>query len=457
MMTLAQAARAMGGELHGTDGAFSGVSTDSRALARGELFVALRGERFDGHAFVPQAARAGAAGVVIARDSAPPADCPCIVVADPLIALGRLAQHWRRQFAIPVVALTGSNGKTTVKEMLAAMLRAASAEAAVLATEGNLNNHIGLPLMLLRLRAGHRYGVFEMGMNHAGEIRYLSGLAEPDVALVNNIGRAHIEFLGSEEAIARAKGEIFEGLKPDGTAVINADDRFAPLLRELAGARPRVEFGLEQPAPVTGRCTLRLLDSEIRLTTPLGEAAATVPAPGLHNVRNALAAAAAATALGITPATIAAGLAGFRGAKGRLQKREGLAGAAILDDTYNANPDSVRAAIAVLAALPGRRVLVLGDMGELGPGGEGLHAQAGEYARSAGIDVLYTLGELAAHAARAFGRGARHFQRIEDLLAAVESALAPDVTVLVKGSRFMQMERVVKGIERGAAATAGGG
>jgi UDP-N-acetylmuramoyl-tripeptide--D-alanyl-D-alanine ligase len=274
---------------------------------------------------------------------------------------------------------------------------------------------------------------------------------------VNNVGRAHIEFLGSEDAIARAKGEIFEALRSDGTAVINADDRHAPLMRELAGAHRRVEFGLEQPAPVTGRCTLRLLESEIRLTTPLGEADAVVPVPGLHNVRNALAAAAAATALGIGPAAIAAGLAGFRGVEGRLQRKVGLAGATVLDDTYNANPDSVRAAIAVLAALPGRRILVLGDMGELGAGAEAYHVQAGEYARAAGVDALYTLGELAAHAARAFGRGARHCPRIEELLAEAGRALAPDVTVLVKGSRFMQMERVVRGFEQPAGAPAGEG
>jgi UDP-N-acetylmuramoyl-tripeptide--D-alanyl-D-alanine ligase len=281
-------------------------------------------------------------------------------------------------------------------------------------------------------------------MNHAGEIRYLTRLAAPDVALINNAGPAHLEFFGSVEAIARAKGEIFEGLQPGGTAVINADDRHAGLWRALAGDRRIVEFGIERPAAVTARYALRYLESEIVVRTPHGEAQAVLKAPGLHNVRNALAASAAATALEVPAPAIARGLAGYAGFKGRLQKRAALHGATLLDDTYNANPESVRAAVAVLAQAPGGKLLVLGDMGELGAGGAQMHADIGVLAREAGIGRLFALGELAAHAARAFGAGGRHFTRIEDLLAELENALAPGATVLVKGSRFMQMERVVK-------------
>jgi UDP-N-acetylmuramoyl-tripeptide--D-alanyl-D-alanine ligase len=321
-------------------------------------------------------------------------------------------------------------------------------ESAVLATRGNLNNHIGVPLTLLGLRREHRYAVLEMGMNHAGEISYITRLAEPDVALITNAGLAHIEFLGSSEAIARAKGEIFEGLKADGVAVINADERYAPLWRELAAGRKQLEFGLEASAAVSASYRLRALDSEIILRTPLGEASTVVPAPGLHNISNALAASAAASALQVPMAVVAAGLARFPGVKGRLQRKTGLQGATLIDDSYNANPDSARAAIAVLARMPGTKLLVLGDMGELGAQAAALHAEVGAFARASGIDRLMTLGELSAQASQAFGAGARHFPRIEELLAEIENALAPGVTVLVKGSRFMRMERVVKSFER---------
>jgi UDP-N-acetylmuramoyl-tripeptide--D-alanyl-D-alanine ligase len=291
-----------------------------------------------------------------------------------------------------------------------------------------------------------------MGMNHAGEIRYLTRLAAPDVALINNAGPAHLEFFGSVEAIARAKGEIFEGLPPGGTAVINADDRHAGLWRNLAGDRRIVEFGLSSPAAVSARYALRYLESEIVVHTPHGEAQAVLKAPGLHNVRNALAASAAATALEVPAPAIARGLAGYAGVKGRLQRKAARNGATLIDDTYNANPESVRAAAGVLAQASGRKILVLGDMGELGAGAPQMHAEVGALARESGIDRLLTLGELAEHAARAFGAGGRHFTRIEDLLAEVESALAPGVTVLVKGSRFMQMERVVKAFATGDSA-----
>ena len=452
MMAISEAARMLGARTLGADIIFESVSIDSRTLQPGDLFVAIRGERFDGHRFLANAARSGAVAAMVDEKAAGAEGVvdilPLVVVPDTRKALGRLAAHWRAKFTLPLVALTGSSGKTTVKEMLASILRGESqsgcAGSRVLSTRGNLNNDIGMPLMLLELTPEHCFAVIEMGMNHAGEIRYLTQLAGPDVALVTNAGHAHLEFLGSREAIARAKGEIFDGLKPGGTAVINADDRFAPMWRKAAAGKRVIEFGLKPEAAVSARYTLHHLESEIVVTTPLGEAPATLKAPGLHNVRNALAAAAAAVALDIAPAVIAAGLSRYTGIKGRLQQRAAINGAVLIDDTYNANPESVRAAISVLARAPGRRMLVLGDMGELGPDAERLHSEIGEAARVAGVELLLTLGELSAHAAKAFGSGARHFARIEDLLAEIENTLAPQVTVLVKGSRFMQMERVVK-------------
>ncbi len=462
LMCLSEAARAIRAELRGEDREFDAVSTDTRALTRRALFVALRGNRYDGHDFLARAADAGAAAAMVQdqgsriKDQGLSERLPLLLVEDTRLALGALAAYWRGKFNLPLVALTGSNGKTTVKEMLASILREACAaqfsspdpQSPVHATRGNLNNDIGVPLTLLELRAFHRYSVIEMGMNHAGEIRYLARLAAPDVALVNNAGPAHYEFFGSVEAIARAKGEIFEALKPGGTAVINADDRHAGLWRSLAGDRRVVEFGIEHPATVSARYQLRYLESEIVVRTPLGEAQAVLKAPGLHNVRNALAASAAAAALEVPAPAIARGLQRFAGIKGRLQKKAALRGATLIDDTYNANPESTRAAIAVLAQAPGKTLLVLGDMGELGPSAAEMHADIGRFARRSHVGRLLTLGELSAHAARDFGPGASHFTRVEELLAEVESALAPDVTVLVKGSRFMEMERVVQPLEK---------
>jgi UDP-N-acetylmuramoyl-tripeptide--D-alanyl-D-alanine ligase len=285
-----------------------------------------------------------------------------------------------------------------------------------------------------------------MGMNHAGEIRYLTGLAKPDVVLVTNAGRAHIEYLGSEEAIARAKGEILEAAPQDAGAVINADDTYAPLWRGLAAGRRTIDFGLDKPAAVTGTYELRDFDSEIVLKTPLGEASVTLPAPGVHNVRNALAATAAAVALDVPLADIAKGLARYAGIKGRLQRKRAAGGAVVVDDTYNANPESVRAAIDVLAQSRGTRVLVFGDMGELGADARRLHEEVGAYAGRARLERVLTHGENAALAARAFGGGAQHYGNIEDLIRDLRAALGADVTVLVKGSRFMRMERVVDAI-----------
>ncbi len=448
MLSLSAAAKALNAEMSGADVTFTSVTSDSRTATAGSLFVALRGERFDGHDFVTQVKQQGAVAALVERTDEAWGDFPLLRVADTCLALGALAAFWRSRFSIPVVGLTGSSGKTTVKEMIAAILRAEVGDAEqVLATQGNLNNAIGMPLTLLELRDTHRYAVIEMGMNHPGEISYLTRISRPDVALITNAQAAHLEGLGSVEAVAHAKGEIFEGLATNGSAIINADDDYADLWQELAKGHRILRFGTRQPADLTAAYRLQPFGSEIEMTTPQGACSLNLPVPGEHNVRNALAAAAVAVALGVSNAVIARGLTLAASVKGRLQKKAGLHGATLIDDTYNANPGSVRAALAVLAGLPGKKALVLGDMGELGEGARALHAEIGAAAKAAGIDRLFTLGDLSAAAAEAFGPGGRHFEYIEDLLHEVENQLAPDVTVLVKGSRFMQMERVVKSFE----------
>lgn len=453
MMQLSAAAQALACSQRGADVVFDSVGTDTRNLQRGTLFVALRGERFDGHDFVRQALAGGAAAVMVdeqyaAQDSGVVEVAPMLVVGDTKLGLGKLAAVWRKQFDIPLIAITGSNGKTTVKEMLAAILRAQAGDAeAVLATQGNLNNDIGMPLMLLRLRATHRYAVIEMGMNHLGEIDYLTHLAHPTVALVNNAQAAHIGELGGIENIARAKGEIYGGLKEHGKALINADDAFAPMWRALNYGREIIDFGLTQPAQVSGHYELLPEGAQLAIKFPHAELTTRLQVSGAHNVSNALAASAAAYAVGATTEAIAKGLSEFQGVKGRLQFKQALHGAVLIDDSYNANPDSVRAAIDVLAQKDGEKILVLGDMGELGEDGAQMHADIGRYAKVRGIHALYCLGDLSQQAVQAFGGQAWHYERIQELLADVENRLAPGVTVLVKGSRFMQMERVVKSFE----------
>ena len=455
-MLLSQVAQVLGARLIGEDMRFAAVSSDSRKIQPGDLFIALRGENFDGYEFVAQAAQSGAVASLVNADSyeahptVPSPQSSVLVVADTRLALGQLAAYWRKQFDIPLVAITGSNGKTTVKEMLASILRtAAGREDGVLATKGNFNNDIGMPLTLLQLNAQHRYAVIEMGMNHPGEIDYLTHIASPDVALITNASGAHLEGLGSVEAVARAKGEIFAGLKPHGTAAINADDDYAPLWRSLAGSHTLLEFGLGRQADVSGQWQPLDAGLHLDIQTPSGNFSADLQVPGAHNARNALAATAVAVALNVPLETIAAGLEKFSGVAGRLQRKAARHGAALIDDTYNANPASMRAAISVLAQASGKRVLVLGDMGELGDNAAALHAGIGSEARRAGIEKLYALGALSGNAVREFGSGARHFECIEDLQDALEQELDADTTVLVKGSRFMKMEHVVQYLESG--------
>ena len=446
MMSLSQAAFMLGVEHHNEDVTFTSVGADSRNIVPGRLFIALRGRHFDAHQYIPAAREAGAVAVIADDEGAAhvPADMPLIVVNNTRKALTQLAYGWRSRFTIPVVALTGSSGKTSVKEMLASILNEI-APGAVHATRGNLNNDIGVPLTLLELRDTHKIAVIELGMNHAGEISALTQLTRPDIAVVNNAGRAHIENLGSEAAIARAKGEIFEGMErlgQNGTAVINADDQYAELWLKLSNKNKQLRFGLRN-ADISARYQLRAEETQLTLLTPLGEAETTLHAPGLHNVRNALAATAAAVALDVPLADIARGLAHYAGYKGRLQKRLGIHGATLIDDTYNANPESVHAAIDVLARIPGERVLVLGDMGELGEHAGPAHRELGDHARAVGIAKVYTLGQSSALTTEAFGAGATHYADIEALVAGVSAELSPQTTVLVKGSRFMKMERVI--------------
>ena len=447
-MTLARAAAELGGAVRGTDVRFYDVCTDSRTMKKGDLFIALRGERYDGHDFVGQAAAAGAvAALVDHRHVTAATDLPLAVVADTTIALGALAAHWRRQFHIPLIAVVGSNGKTTVKEMIAACLRAHFGDAAVLATRGNLNNHIGLPLTLLALRETHRVAVVEIGMNHPGETAKLAAIAAPTIAVINNAQREHQEFMRSVADVAVEHASLISALPEDGVAVINADDAHSGVWRAAAGARRVRDFGLQHSRAVRAQYRMQAASAHLDVTTPEESVAFSLPLAGEHNARNALAAIAAATAAGASLAACARALARFVAVNGRLQIKTGHHGAMLIDDTYNANPDSVLAAIDVLARAPGRKLLVLGDMGEVGTQGAAFHEEVGVYAREAGIDGLYALGELAAVTAHAFGTGARHYPRIEDLLADVGGALGPQTAVLVKGSRFMQMERVVRSIE----------
>jgi UDP-N-acetylmuramoyl-tripeptide--D-alanyl-D-alanine ligase len=439
MMSLAEAAAAMQGRLAGADASFHGVSTDTRSLRAGELFVAIRGARYDGHEFLSMARDKGAAGALVDERHGASAPLAAITVEDTRRALGRLGRHWRGRHAPVLVGIAGANGKTTTKEMLASILRAHAGEAAVLATHGNLNTDIGVPMTLLQLRAAHRWCAIELGMNHPGEIAWLASLAQPTIAVVTNAQREHMEFMKSVQASAEENADVYRALPPQGTAVVNADDACAGIFRAAAGGRRIVDFALEKPAAVTGRCTPGRLGSELLVRTPVGEARATLAIAGLHNARNALAAAACAHAAGIAPAVIGRGLEAFRPYDGRLQVKRTAAGATLIDDSYNANPDSVRAAIDVLAAQPAPTVLVLGDMGEVGEAGPAFHREVGGYARERGIGALYALGEASREAVRAFGAGARHFATAEDLV----RALPREATLLVKGSRFMRMERVV--------------
>jgi len=449
--TLAAFASACGGRLAGADRSFTGVSTDTRTLVAGDLFVALRGPRFNGGEFVGAAHAAGAAGALVsAAEQVPLAQ---IVVPDTLAALTSAAVRWRGAFDQPLIGVAGSNGKTTVKEMIAAILGQAGA---VLATRGNLNNHIGVPVTLMRLEPAHRFAVIEMGANHAGEVAALVRIARPTIGLITNAGAEHLEGFGSLEGVARAEGETLEGLEPGATAIINADDQFAALWRGLTRARV-VTFGAVQPADFAAEGVRTDIGAggfvtRFELVCPSGRRPIELRLAGRHNVVNALGAAAAAVSAGATLDHVAAGLATMRAVQGRLQFKVGRSGAWIVDDSYNANPSSMRAGIDVLADLPGRRWLVMGDMAELGEFAAASHAEIGAYARERGIERLFATGKLAALAAESFGHGAQWYPDTESLAQALDVAVTSDVRLLVKGSRVNRLERVVDAL---AAVTSG--
>ncbi len=449
MMDTAAAAHAVAGRLAGERVPFTRVITDSRQLEPGDLFVALKGEHFDGHDFVANALAQGAAAAMVDEARAGSLAGNLVVVRDSLAALGALAADWRRRFPIPVIVVVGSNGKTTVKEMLASILRAHFGEAHVLATRGNLNNAIGMPLTLLRLRAEHRVAAIEIGMNHRGETAELAPIAQPTVALVNNAQREHQEFMGSVADVAVEHAAAIRALTPGGIAVLNADDAHIVVWREAVAQRPGVsaiEFALDHPAAVRGAAHAGEQTS-VELTTPAGRATVRLAIAGVHNAANAIAATAAALAVGASLTAVVRGLESFRPVAGRLVALRGAGGTAVIDDTYNANPDSVRAAIDVLAAHKAPRWLVLGDMGEVGAQGPQFHREVGAYARAAGIERLYGAGTLMAEAVAAFGEGGTHIESVDDAVlrvaADLRAARAGRTTVLVKGSRFMRMERVV--------------
>jgi UDP-N-acetylmuramoyl-tripeptide--D-alanyl-D-alanine ligase len=417
MMTwsLSEMARLGQGQLVGADGEFRSVSTDTRSLQSGALFVALSGPNFDGHDFVAAAAERGAAAALVQRPLT--VAVPQVVVDDPLQALSTFARQWRRQFQIPVI------------------------------TRGNLNNHIGVPLMLMELRATHRFAVIEMGANHAGEIAHLASIAEPGIGIVTNAGAAHLEGFGSLQGVANGKGEMFRALPADGVAVINADDAFANQWLENRASDRTLTFGFEQRADFMAHKVQASSDAQgfkidFDLVTPMGTQAATLHLAGLHNLRNALGAAAVANAAGASLQEIVSGLAAMRPVGGRLELKPALNGAFLVDDSYNANPSSLKAGLDALQSFGGARWLVLGDMMELGDSSDELHAEVGRYAKQAGIQRLLAIGPRSHFAVEAFGRGAQWFADIDALIGEARSTLAPGIAVLIKGSRANRLERV---------------
>ena len=457
MLSLAELAAAIpGSRLFGAGATrIDSVSTDSRSAPAGCVFFALRGDRFDAHDFVADVVARGARAVVVERRLQ--TDVAQVVVADTRRALGYAAAAWRRRFDLPLVAVAGSNGKTTVTQMIAAILAEAYGADRRLATRGNLNNEIGVPLMLFDLSARHRAAVLELGMNHPGEIAWLAQIVRATVALVNNAQREHQEFMGSVEATARENGAVIEALAPAGVAIFPADDGCAGIWREFAGTRRVLDFARDGAAAITAEFELRGEASRLSIALPAGVIEVDLHVPGEHNVHNALAATAAAHALDVPLAAIRRGLEGFGAVAGRGVTNRLRSGALLIDDTYNANPDSVRAAIDLLAHAAAPRVLVLGDMGEVGTRGPAFHREIGAYARERGIDVLLCLGDATRESAAAFGGGSTHCADIDALIAAARAAATPGATLLVKGSRFMRMERVVDALRNGAgAATAAG-
>ncbi len=461
-LSLAQVASVLNVDLIGEDCEFSQVSINTRTLEAGDLFVAIKGDNFDAHDYVQQAEDRGACGLVVEK----PVDStlPQIVVADSRIALGDIASLWSSAFTLPIIAITGSCGKTTVKEMTAAILQAAFCEddqACILATQGNLNNDIGVPLTLLRLNKTHKAAVIEMGANHIGEIKQLVDIVQPDVAVITNAGPAHIEGFGSLDGVAQAKGEIYSGIEQGGTAVINADDAYASYWEDVCDtldkSLKRVRFGINHSAEISAQISdmqqEKITGQQIAMNTPQGQLNICLPQPGMHNVYNALAATAVSLAVGVSLQALKTGLESFTNVSGRLEQKTGLHSSRLFDDTYNANPGSVRAGIEAIKQLKGKYVLVLGDMGELGMEAEALHYELGQDAFSLGIDSLFTLGSLTEATYKGFvdagadTRQAQYFTDRNDLINELKKMLQSEHVVLIKGSRIMKMEEIVAALE----------
>ena len=442
MMSLSQVASAANGTLQGDDAVFTAVSKDTRSLAKNDLYVALKGENFDGHDFLNQAADLGAAGALVSEPQS--INLSQICVDDTRIALGYLAASWRDQFKGKLVGVTGSNGKTTVKEMCRAILLEAVGEESVLSTQGNLNNDIGMPMTLLSLGQQHDYAVIEMGANHVGEINYLTHIARPDVALITNAGPAHLEGFGSVEKVAQAKAEIYGGLSEDGVAIINLDDDYADYWLKVCQEKNTVTFSMrDQCADVYAELQS---DAVYKIKTTAGDTMLAMNVPGRHNVMNALASTAVALTLGISLENIATALQSFSSVSGRLNVQQGKNGAQVIDDTYNANPLSLNAAIDVLTEMSGELCLVLGDMAELGESALALHFEAGQQAKKMGVTKLYALGDLSRNAVEGFGDGAEFFEDRDTLIEALVRNMDDATTVLVKGSRSMAMENIVSAL-----------
>ncbi len=445
--SLAEIAEITNGEMHGDEVVVHGLSTDTRNMVAENLFVALMGDSFDPHEVIEAGDASQASAVLVQRKVN--TTLPQVVVNDTYQALHQLALAWRKRFSLPVIGVTGSNGKTSVKELIKKILCASlsssslSPEDEVLATVGNLNNHIGVPLTLSRLNESHRYAVIEMGANHIGEIAVLAKLAEPNVGVITNIGPAHLEGFGSIEGVLQAKTELYQNLSDNGIGVINADDHYKNELEDKLGARMKISFGVEKEADVSGK---QISIDQVEIKTPIGEIRVTSQIMGMHALLNILAATAVSLALGLELDDIKAGIEKTQAVPGRLVRLAGLAGSTVLDDSYNANPASLAAALDVQANEPGEHWLVLGDMGELGDESTFMHKKASEVAKQFGVTKLFAYGELTKLSVKEFGAGATHFNSHSELVTKLQSELTAGVCVLVKGSRLMQLEKVVEGI-----------
>ncbi|MFV1982421.1 MAG: UDP-N-acetylmuramoyl-tripeptide--D-alanyl-D-alanine ligase [Thiohalomonadales bacterium] len=421
------------------DFSLHGLSIDSRTTNPGDIFVAITGENFNGHDFIDNAVSKGALAAVTEKKLK--VNIPTLTVDDSRLALGDIAYHWRKEFSYPLVAITGSNGKTTVKELISSIF---SQQGNVLSTIGNLNNEIGVPLTLLQLTSDYKYAVIEMGANHVDEIEYLSNLVIPDVAVITNISEAHLGGFGTIDNIAKAKSEIFCGLPKSGVAILNANDVYFSYWKEKCGVK-NISFGVNnENADVYAVVDKISPNNEIRIQTPLGEFEVKLQLLGIHNVANALAATAAAIACDIPLYSISKGLGKVSSIAGRLEIKNGVYGCRIIDDTYNANPSSLKAAINVLTGFPGKHYCALGDMGELGSNAVELHGKSGELLKNAGIDKLFTIGDLASESSKKFGMNAISFSEFDSMSSSIKDEVDSDSTLLIKGSRFMQMEKLVK-------------